>query len=179
MANFSAGQHCIVQGETMDDIDQSFIVSGKWVFQSPDQVSKNASVVVDQGYITDVGPTVQIQKRYAGLEEFGGPEFMVLPGFINAHHHCYGVELTNQAVIDDFLEPWMFAGFGMQPISQRLSTSYSAIRLLKSGVTSVVDMCNTGPNRTMSEISLHEKAEAYKVSAFVQLLHLVSDGKTD
>ena len=143
-------------------MDRAFILSGRWVFQSAEQIRSHASVLVDKGRISDVGSTAEIRARYPGVMECGGPDFAVLPGFVNAHHHCYGVELTNQAIDDDFLEPWMFAGFGLPAIGQRLPTLYSATRLLKSGVTSVVDMCSAGADRESFAASLNEKADAYR-----------------
>ena len=139
-----------------------FILTGRWVFQSADLIHTNASVLVNDGQVAEVGPSETLRNRYNGVQEFGGPDVAVLPGFVNAHHHCYGVELSNQAVADDFLEPWMFAGFGMPAISQRLSTLYSAVRLLRSGVTSVVDMCSAGPSRDAAIAAVTEKADAYR-----------------
>ncbi len=141
---------------------EPFILTGRWVFQSADLIRSDASVFVKDGLVVEVGPREILRNRYDGVQEFGGPDVAVLPGFINAHHHCYGVELSNQGVADDFLEPWMFAGLGMPAISQRLSTLYSAVRLLKSGVTSVVDMCSAGPSLEAAVAAVSEKADAYR-----------------
>ncbi|MES0884389.1 amidohydrolase family protein [Roseibium sp. SCP14] len=139
-----------------------FILTGRWVIESADQIHENAGVLIKEGHVVEIGAKDDLRRRYEGVQEFGGSDFAVLPGFVNAHHHCYGVELSNQAVADDFLEPWMFAGFGMSAITQRLSTLYSAVRLLKSGVTSVVDMCSAGPNRDAAVTAVSEKADAYR-----------------
>ncbi|MGB0914368.1 MAG: imidazolonepropionase-like domain-containing protein, partial [Phaeobacter italicus] len=85
------------------------LLTGRWVVVSPTEVLENHTVAVAKGRVCAVGPTDEMRTRYAGVPECGGATSAVLPGLINAHHHCYGVELANQNIGDDFLEPWMFA----------------------------------------------------------------------
>lgn len=137
------------------------LLTGRWVVLSSEDVRADHAVLIQKGRVAEVGPTADLRVRYSGIEELGGPECAILPGLINAHHHCYGIELANQAVEDDFLEPWMFNAAAMVGLSPYTSTAHAALRLMRSGVTSVVDMCAAGPSREMAEKNLCIKAFAY------------------
>ena len=138
------------------------LLTGRWVVLSSDDVRIDHAVLLRNGRVAEVGPTSDLRTRHSGTPERGGPECAILPGLINAHHHCYGVELANQAVDDDFLEPWMFNGPAMVGLSPYISTAHAALRLLRSGVTSVVDMCAAGSTREEAEDRLQSKAAAYR-----------------
>ena len=61
-------------------------------------------------------------------------------GMINAHHHSNGVTSIQQGIQDRLLESRLLSltlGRGLDP---RLGTLLSATRLLRTGVTSVVDV---------------------------------------
>lgn len=150
----------------MDDL----LLTGRWVVLSATDVRQDHAVLVRHGRVAKTGPAADMRAAHPGIPEWGGPDCAILPGLINAHHHCYGPELVNQTVTDDFLEPWMFSGPAMAGLSPYASTAYSALRLLRSGVTAVVDMCAAGPSRPVSETRLHEKAAAYRdagIRAFI------------
>ncbi len=138
------------------------LLSGRWVVLSARDIRMDHALLIRRGRVVEAGHIGEMRTRHRGVAEFGGSECAVLPGLINAHHHCYGVELVNQAVADDFLEPWMFNGPAMVDLSPRLSSGHAALRLLQSGVTSVVDMCAAGPNRPSAEMRLRAKAQAYR-----------------
>ncbi len=135
---------------------------GRWVVVSVDDVRTDTAVVLRNGRVLEIGPAQEMRQRHAGIPEHGGPGCAILPGLINAHHHCYGVELANQNVKDDFLEPWMFRGPALVGLSPYVSSAHAALRLLKTGVTAVVDMCSAGPSRDVGEMRLLQKAEAYR-----------------
>lgn len=135
---------------------------GPWVVVSADEVLADAAVLLQSGRVAEIGPAKDMRNRHAGVPTHGGDDCAILPGLINAHHHCYGVELANQQVEDDFLEPWMFCGPSMVGLSPYVATAHAGMRLLKTGVTSVVDMCSAGASRGRAEAGLLEKASAYR-----------------
>ncbi|NVO57009.1 amidohydrolase family protein [Rhodobacteraceae bacterium B1Z28] len=135
---------------------------GRWVVVSADDVREDSAVLLRGGRVAEIGKAPEMRARHAGIPEHGGADCTILPGLINAHHHCYGIELVNQKVKDDFLEPWMFCGPSMVGLSPYLSSAHSALRLLKTGVTAVVDMCSAGVTRESGEVRLLEKAQAYR-----------------
>ena len=130
------------------------LLSGRWVIVSAWDVRSDHTLLVQNGRVVELGPRSEMRARYAGLREIGGDDCAILPGFINAHHHCYGVELANQGIHDDFLEPWMFNSNAMVSLSPRVATAHAALRLLHSGVTAVVDMCAAGSSRDIATQSL-------------------------
>lgn len=138
------------------------LLSGRWVVLSARDIRMDHALLLRRGRVAAVGPAQDMRARYSGVAELGGGDCAILPGLINAHHHCYGVELVNQAVADDFLEPWMFNAAAMVDVPPQLSTTHAALRLLQSGVTSVVDMCAAGPDRASAETRLRAKAQAYR-----------------
>lgn len=138
------------------------LLTGRWVVLSSGDMRSDHGVVIRSGRVATTGPAEELRAAHPGIPEMGGSGCAILPGLINAHHHCYGPELVNQAVADDFLEPWMFSGPAMAGLSPYASTTYSASRLLRSGVTAVVDMCSAGLSREIAETRLLEKAAAYR-----------------
>ena len=63
-----------------------------------------------------------------------------MPGMVNAHHHNNGVSAIRQGIRDSLLESWLISlSLGRRP-TLRLATLLSAARLLRTGVTSVVDV---------------------------------------
>jgi len=63
-----------------------------------------------------------------------------MPGLINAHHHSAGASALQHGLPDMLLEPWILAHARMRPSDFGLAVLLSAGRLLRSGVTSVVDV---------------------------------------
>ncbi|WP_299951519.1 amidohydrolase family protein [uncultured Ruegeria sp.] len=138
------------------------LLTGRWVVLSPTDVLEHHAVVLSNGRVLEVGPTDALRARYHGVPEYGDDNCAVLPGLINAHHHCYGVELANQNFQDDFLEPWMFCGPSMVGLSPYVSSAHAGLRLIRTGVTSVVDMCSAGVSLNEGVARLEEKAQAYR-----------------
>jgi len=89
------------------------LLSGRWVVLSARDIRMDHALLLRHGRVVEVGPAPDMRARHTGLPEFGGGDSAILPGLINSHHHFYGVELVNQAVADDFLEPWMFNAAAM------------------------------------------------------------------
>ena len=48
---------------------------------------RNGAVVIDQGYIVDIGTSGEIEAAHPGLQKIRKPNSIILPGFVNAHTH--------------------------------------------------------------------------------------------
>ena len=52
-----------------------------------------ASVIADgavlqrDGVIVEVGPAAEVARRHPAEPSLGSPDHVVLPGFVNSHHH--------------------------------------------------------------------------------------------
>lgn len=141
--------------------DGGHIFSARWVIADAFQCHKDAAIFVRNGRIGDVAPVQDLTARFPEAQVVPGGNTAILPGFVNAHHHCFGVNLLNQGVGDDVLEPWMLATAGTAAISSKISTEYAALRLLKNGVTAVVEACTAGETVALAEAKIREKIGVY------------------
>jgi len=87
---------------------------------------------VEVGRFADLGP------RFAGAEILGSERHLVLPGLINAHHHGRGLSPVQLGVPDDALESWLLGAYEQVPADRYLDTLYCNLRLIESGVTTVI-----------------------------------------
>ena len=71
----------------------------------------------------------------------GGDDFVVLPGFVNAHHHV-GLTPLQLGAPDLPLELWANYRLGARRVDIYLDTLYSALELVRSGVTTVQHLHN-------------------------------------
>ena len=129
------------KGEMMSQ--QQSIIRGGWLLTGNNWLQGGAVVLEDER-IAEIGHWRDISVRYPGVPVYGTRHHMVIPGLINAHHHSSGIPQSLHGVRDDTLEPWLLATLGMRPEDPYLAAALSAARLLRSGVTSVVDMTVTG-----------------------------------
>lgn len=122
---------------------QAKLVHGRWVITgggADDETIDGGAVLVKDSDIAEIGTFRNLRTSYPDAEVIGGDGFAVLPGMINAHHHAGGVTKLQQGLPDMLLEPWIFAHRALRPVDIELSTLIDAGRLLKSGVTTVVDV---------------------------------------
>ncbi len=119
------------------------IVRGRWVITGSgdsDPMLSDAAIVIAGGLIEEVGAWDGIRARYPDAAVLGSDGLAVMPGLVNAHHHSHGVSTLQQNVADDLLESWLLSLACKRSGDPYLDTLLSAARLLRSGVTSVVDV---------------------------------------
>ncbi len=140
--------------------ETSFLVHGRWMLGAE---SADCDAALIRGRtIAEVGSYEVLRARNPDLAVIGGPNTGVLPGFVNAHHHASGISLILQGIADDMLEPWLLATLAAAPQSDFYATQLSAAAMMKSGVTSVVDMCRAGADTAGLRRRVEEKAAAYR-----------------
>src|SRR5262245_44421722 len=87
----------------------SSLVRARYVVTGVDQ--GRASVVEDgavfrrDGVIVEVGPAADLVRRHAAEPSLGSPDHVVLPGFVNSHHHV-GLTPFQLGSPDHPLELW-------------------------------------------------------------------------
>jgi cytosine/adenosine deaminase-related metal-dependent hydrolase len=119
------------------------LVRGRWIITGgaeTNAVLTDAAVRVEDGTIAEVGDWETLRAGHPDVTVFGSEHVAIMPGMVNAHHHSNGVSVIQQGIQDRLLESWLLSlslGRGLDP---RLSTLLSAARLLRTGVTSVVDV---------------------------------------
>ena len=99
---------------------------------------RDGALVHEDGAIVAVGPYAELAPRYAGAEILGSDRHLVLPGLINAHHHGRGLSPVQLGVPDDALESWLLGAYEQVPADRYLDTLYCNLRLIESGVTTVI-----------------------------------------
>jgi 5-methylthioadenosine/S-adenosylhomocysteine deaminase len=99
---------------------------------------ENAGVVVVGDTIIAGGHTDALRRRYAPSREIGGDQFLVMPGMVNGHHHGRGLSAFQGGACDDCLEAWIYDIWTEPPSDVYLNTLHGALRLVASGVTTVI-----------------------------------------
>jgi 5-methylthioadenosine/S-adenosylhomocysteine deaminase len=70
----------------------SSLILGKYVIQKVTgryeaTVVEDGAVFERDGTIVDVGPAALLRQRHQPDRVLGSPEHVVMPGFVNSHHH--------------------------------------------------------------------------------------------
>jgi 5-methylthioadenosine/S-adenosylhomocysteine deaminase len=112
-------------------------------------------VLVDGGRIAAVG----VNLRSDGAEVIDATGSIVMPGFVDAHHHMWlGVMRRMMPDVDD-----LFAyidvvaeklGTHYRPLDMYLSTKLTAIASLDAGVTTIIDACHSSRSPEHTDAAL-------------------------
>jgi 5-methylthioadenosine/S-adenosylhomocysteine deaminase len=131
----------------MTESEGPLLVRGRWVVTGAgedDATLSDGAVLVRDGKVEQVGAWPTLRQAHPEAEVLGSDDVAVLPGLISAHHHVTGVTQTQQGILDDTLELWLLDLRRMRPGYLYLDTLLTASRLLRSGVTSIVEMHRCG-----------------------------------
>jgi len=126
-------------------------------------------VLVDGGRIAAVGANVQAD----GAEIIDATGSIVMPGFVDAHHHMWlGVMRRMMPDVDD-----LFAyidvvaeklGAHYRPLDMYLSTKLTAVASLDAGVTTIIDACHSSRSPGHTDAALDALDDAG-----IRALHMV------
>lgn len=117
------------------------ILSARWIItgikddDSPEMIEDGA-IAFEEGVILATGPAGAITARYPDAVATQYRHHMILPGFINSHHHI-GLTPLQMGAPDSPLELWFAARLAMRKIDPYLDTLFSAFEMIASGVTTV------------------------------------------
>ena len=100
------------------------------------EVLEDAAVFQQDGVIREIGPYEVLRARHRADEVLGSADHVVLPGFVNAHHHV-GLTPFQLGSPDHPLELWFASRLGARAVDPYLDTLYSAFEMLESGITTV------------------------------------------
>src|ERR1700710_2698253 len=93
-------------------------------------------VLQEDGIITAVGSFAELSAQHPDVPVIGTGEEIVLPGFINGHHHV-GLTPVQLGSPDMPLELWFVTRMVSRNLNLYLDTLYSAFEMIASGVTTV------------------------------------------
>jgi 5-methylthioadenosine/S-adenosylhomocysteine deaminase len=117
------------------------LIRGKYVI--PKVMSRTEAHVIEggalfqrDGTIVEVGTFEDLVAKYDPDEVLGSSEHVVLPGFVNSHHHV-GLTPVQLGSPDLALELWFATRSEARKVDLYLDTLYSAFEMVESGITTV------------------------------------------
>jgi cytosine/adenosine deaminase-related metal-dependent hydrolase len=100
------------------------------------EVIEDGAILQLDGKIVEMGDYTELSRRHQPDEVLGDGCHVVMPGFVNAHHHV-GVTPLQLGCPDLPLELWIPWRLGARSVDPYLDTLYSAFEMIESGVTTV------------------------------------------
>jgi cytosine/adenosine deaminase-related metal-dependent hydrolase len=145
--------------------NEPLLVRGRWLFPGqpkPKQAIDDGALAIEDGIIQMVGAWPDLRERYPAAKVFGSERHAVLPGLINAHHHSQGASHIQHGIPDQLLELWLLDLARRRQADPFLVTQLAAARLLRSGVTSVVDVHSGYGSPKVFADDVAQKLQAYE-----------------
>ena len=99
-------------------------------------IVENAALLQRDGRIAEVGTFDEVAARHPGVAVHGSANHMMLPGFVNSHHHV-GMTPLQMGSPDHALELWFASRMSSRDLDRYLDTLYSAFEMIASGITTV------------------------------------------
>ena len=96
----------------------------------------DGAVLQEDGTITAVGTYADLRRRHPNVPVIGSGNEILLPGFINGHHHV-GLTPVQLGSPDMPLELWFVTRMVARNLNLYLDTLYSAFEMIASGITTV------------------------------------------
>lgn len=117
------------------------IIAARWIVSGildrhTAAIVEDQAILVRDGTVVALGPVADLRRQAPRAEVETYPRHMMLPGFINAHHHV-GLTPLQLGSPDHALELWFATRIPARTIDFTLDTLYSAFEMLASGITTV------------------------------------------
>ncbi|MDX6739623.1 amidohydrolase [Actinocorallia sp. A-T 12471] len=129
---------------------KTLVRGGHVLTAGPSGALKDAAVLVSGGLIEAVGPYAELKAAHPDAVELGGPNDLVLPGFVNTHGHFSEGLITG---IAEQYTLWEWIHALINPVKPHLDresayvgTLVSGIQMLRSGITTANDMFVCDPH---------------------------------
>lgn len=149
------------------------LVRGRWIVcdaSRRDGVLTDAAIAIVGDKICEIGPWNALSARFPDADLIGGPGHAVLPGFVNAHHHSYGLTHAQLGVPDGPLEAWLIDNGRTASFDPYHATLHSAAQLLRTGVTTVIDVDGGRGSPERLKRYWKSKLDAYRASGLRAVL---------
>lgn len=104
-------------------------------------IIENGAVFQRDGVIVEVGAYDALAAKYSPDEVLGSERHVVLPGFVNSHHHV-GLTAFQLGTPDLPLEQWTMHRSRKRDVDAYLDTLYAAFEMIESGITTVQHLHN-------------------------------------
>ena len=112
------------------------------VLQPDMSISEDCSVVIDQSWIKEVGPTADLEAAYTAATVLDGKNKLMMPGFVDAHMHTCQ-QLLRGRTADEYPMVWtrFLVPFesNLLPEDSYVSAKMACLEMIKNGTTSFAD----------------------------------------
>ena len=88
----------------------------------------DGAVLQEDGAIVEIGTYPDLSRRHPNVTVIGGGNEVMLPGFVNGHHHI-GLTPVQLSSPDMPLELWFVTRMVMRNVNLYLDTLYSAFEI--------------------------------------------------
>lgn len=144
------------------------------------EVIENGAVCFDNTRITDTGLSSDLVKKYPDYNKIDGQGRLLMPGWINAHMHCYSTYARGLAIqkspqkFSEILENlWWRLDKALDSEANYFSAMIPAISAVKNGVTTFIDH-HASPNSIDGSLDRIEDALS-RIGMRASLCYEVSD----
>ena len=96
----------------------------------------DGAVLQEDGAVVEVGAYGDLRQRHPNVAVIGSGNEVLLPGFVNGHHHV-GLTPVQLGSPDMPLELWWVTRMVVRNVNLYLDTLYSAFEMVASGITTV------------------------------------------
>jgi cytosine/adenosine deaminase-related metal-dependent hydrolase len=117
------------------------LIAPEWTLL-PEGPARDIGVVVENGRFADVGPLADVTKRHPQMKPIDLPQHLLMPGFVDAHHHLtqsFGKALAFGEPSEIFRRIWVPLESSLDAESLYLSAKLAALEALRGGFTTVCD----------------------------------------
>ncbi len=118
--------------------EKTIVRAGRLMPSFDQPAVEDGAVLIDGETIEHVGPYDQVKSSHPDAKEIGGRRFLLIPGLVNGHSHGRGLSDFQRGALDNTLESWLLDTRKYKPVSPYDDCALSAVRLLKSGVTTTM-----------------------------------------
>ncbi|MFQ3675383.1 MAG: 8-oxoguanine deaminase [Endomicrobiia bacterium] len=146
---------------------------------------ENGYIIISENKIEEVGDRLPRDIKLENFEIISGKNCVVLPGFVNTHHHLYQTltrclkNSQDKELFDWLIYLYDIWGKYLNPDTVRYSTKLGCGELLLTGCTTCVDMFYVFPNNQPENLLDYEIKSAKEVGIrFVPCRGAMSRGKT-
>ncbi len=115
----------------------------------------DGAVLQEDGIIAAVGTYEDLHRRYPDAPVLGSGAEILLPGFVNGHHHV-GLTPVQLGSPDMPLELWFITRMVARNLDLYLDTLYSAFEMIGSGITAVQHIHGWMPG-TLDEVEARSR----------------------
>lgn len=119
----------------------STLIRGKYIISkalshTAVDIIEEGAIFQQDGRIIEVGSYAELAAKYQPDQVLGNGQDVVLPGFVNSHHHV-GLTPFQLGSLDYPLELWFASRLSARSVDFYLDTLYSAFEMIESGITTV------------------------------------------